>query len=1029
MSQLSKQQLKVENNTEFPNNNTGQITPTRLRTFNEDMIDSTVNQTSFDSFSGSVASQFASVTASSAITASSLITASFASQTLTFTKGDGSTFGIVIPDVSGSTIDTGSFVTTASFNDYTQSTNSSISQLNASSASQQISINNLNTSASLSVITASFDNGTRNLTFTKGDASTFAVNIPDVSGSTLNTGSFATTGSNVFVGDQTITGSLNVSASTYQATINLKTPGTFFGGPTFQLGGNLEAATFSNLNDFIVNFSGDAKFFGDSILIQGDDARLILNDTSIPAYSSYAIRSKSEQLQFIDAANDGVMVSVTTASVNIVSASFSASLQQGYTWVGDANGRTALVATSSFGGGGSINTGSFATTGSNNFIGVETINSIAGTSVGEVYLLGRSGSLILGNSTATPTYAALTHLSSSQINANTNLIFKTNSNAGSTIISGSLNIFSNGSVPAAGRLNYLENSNIFLNESGFLPTVTASVLTAGGFYPRMRNNMWLGTGPWTINTNAVASSSVQAGSYNNNLFLGSTGTTINSLGNTSGPSFSHNIVAQAAITINAPSRSLAQVAAGDSGSTVVSFLNNAAFGGTITYNGPVSASSAQQHTISGNSVQGTLALNLQSGSRGYTISNNILNGTLTVNDNIAFTPTLGANSTISQTNINGAITLTNRASASFNLTANNLGGFTITNEYDSSTNGTAGRSFVFQGNVILGFLANNIYFSGSAAGTNSANERGRGFYGNLIGGSRISASVIGDGNRHFLASAVWGQGLSVYGTGLYDASNATLAGGQNGGSAFFGRWNAEDGNRALTAQTVFAVGTGNSGSAGIVRKTGFLIDSGSNTFVEGTLNVSGSSTLSGSLYIQSGSTLPVSTGSAILTWDATTGQVKQASFNTIVSASVSSAEFWSTTTQSGSGGVSGSIQFNNSGSFYNISLVNGTQLTVGNAGVYNIQFSAQIETSAGADTVYMWFKKNGTNIGDSASKAVLANNTAQIMTVNILDQAVANDYYEIAYQNLNGHATVLAEAASGNIPAIPSVIATVFQIR
>ena len=187
--------------------------------------------------------------------------------------------------------------------------------------------------------------------------------------------------------------------------------------------------------------------------------------------------------------------------------------------------------------------------------------------------------------------------------------------------------------------------------------------------------------------------------------------------------------------------------------------------------------------------------------------------------------------------------------------------------------------------------------------------------------------------------------------------------------------------------------------------------------------------MTGSLFIQSGSTLPVSTGSAILTWDATTGQVNQASYSTIISASVSSAEFWSTTTQSGSAGVSGSITFNNSGSFYNVSLVNGTQLTVANAGVYNIQFSAQIETSAGADTLWMWFKKNGTNIGDSASKAVLANNTAQIMTVNILDQANANDYYEIAYQTLNGNATVLAEVASGNIPAIPSVIATVFQIR
>ena len=166
-----------------------------------------------------------------------------------------------------------------------------------------------------------------------------------------------------------------------------------------------------------------------------------------------------------------------------------------------------------------------------------------------------------------------------------------------------------------------------------------------------------------------------------------------------------------------------------------------------------------------------------------------------------------------------------------------------------------------------------------------------------------------------------------------------------------------------------------------------------------------------------------------MTYNNVTGQVTQAPYSTIISSSVSSAEFWSTTTQSGSAGVSGSIQFNNSGSFYNISVVNGTQLQVANAGVYNIQFSAQIETSGGADTVYLWYKKNGTNIPDSATKVVLANNTAQVMTVNILDEAVANDYYEIGYQTLNGNATVLAEAASGNIPTIPSVIATIFQIR
>jgi len=141
------------------------------------------------------------------------------------------------------------------------------------------------------------------------------------------------------------------------------------------------------------------------------------------------------------------------------------------------------------------------------------------------------------------------------------------------------------------------------------------------------------------------------------------------------------------------------------------------------------------------------------------------------------------------------------------------------------------------------------------------------------------------------------------------------------------------------------------------------------------------------------------------------------------------AEFFSTTTQSGSAGVSGSITFNNSGSVNGVSLANNTRITVANAGTYNIQFSAQVETNAGSDSVYIWFKKNGVNIPSSATKVVLANNTAQVMTVNILDEASTNDYYQLAYQTNNGHATLLAEVASGNIPAIPSVIATVTQVR
>ena len=48
MSELSKNQLTQENNNSFPNNNTGYITPTLLRTFNQNMIDSMVDEIQYN---------------------------------------------------------------------------------------------------------------------------------------------------------------------------------------------------------------------------------------------------------------------------------------------------------------------------------------------------------------------------------------------------------------------------------------------------------------------------------------------------------------------------------------------------------------------------------------------------------------------------------------------------------------------------------------------------------------------------------------------------------------------------------------------------------------------------------------------------------------------------------------------------------------------------------------------------------------------------------------------------------------------
>ena len=46
-----------------------------------------------------------------------------------------------------------------------------------------------------------------------------------------------------------------------------------------------------------------------------------------------------------------------------------------------------------------------------------------------------------------------------------------------------------------------------------------------------------------------------------------------------------------------------------------------------------------------------------------------------------------------------------------------------------------------------------------------------------------------------------------------------------------------------------------------------------------------------------------------------------------------------------------------------VSIVAGSRITFAHAGLYNIQFSAQLDsTAAGNKDVHIWFKKNGTNV-------------------------------------------------------------------
>jgi hypothetical protein len=193
----------------------------------------------------------------------------------------------------------------------------------------------------------------------------------------------------------------------------------------------------------------------------------------------------------------------------------------------------------------------------------------------------------------------------------------------------------------------------------------------------------------------------------------------------------------------------------------------------------------------------------------------------------------------------------------------------------------------------------------------------------------------------------------------------------------------------------------------------------------GSLSTNANVIITGSLGISS---LSTSTGSFVVTTDST-GTLTKAPYSGITSNLFNAAQYSTLQTLSGSANVSQSIYFDTTGVQFGVSLVDNTKLTVANPGTYNIQFSAQLEADGGADNVFIWFKKNGTNIAGSASEVELDNNKENIMTVNILDTAVANDYYEIAWQNANNHGRLLYQAASGNVPSTPSVIATITQVR
>ena len=118
---------------------------------------------------------------------------------------------------------------------------------------------------------------------------------------------------------------------------------------------------------------------------------------------------------------------------------------------------------------------------------------------------------------------------------------------------------------------------------------------------------------------------------------------------------------------------------------------------------------------------------------------------------------------------------------------------------------------------------------------------------------------------------------------------------------------------------------------------------------------------------------------------------------------------------------------------HGISIESGSRITVANAGVYNLQFSAQIKKSnAGTDFVTIWFRKNGIDIPNSATDFNLTGTGAlEVASWNLLSSLLAGEYLEIIWSTPDINITIQkTDARTAPVrPSVPSVIVTMQRVN
>ena len=108
-----------------------------------------------------------------------------------------------------------------------------------------------------------------------------------------------------------------------------------------------------------------------------------------------------------------------------------------------------------------------------------------------------------------------------------------------------------------------------------------------------------------------------------------------------------------------------------------------------------------------------------------------------------------------------------------------------------------------------------------------------------------------------------------------------------------------------------------------------------------------------------------------------------------------------------------------------------SRITVPSAGLYQFNATLQFISSSATDkNIWVWYRKTGTDIANSARiVTVSVNNAYTPLSINEAVSMTASDYIELVFASSNTNVTLDAVASTAFAPAAPAVVIEVTQVQ